>query len=142
MKLENLNVISKITKKAYNNRRDLLKKKSLGVFQKIKTVNGEKVLHFKTIATFNDRKSYDMFIKVDEKWKNAKIHCTCDAFHFQGFQYKLTQLDAAIYEEKRPDKHWRKYHKNATVCKHLFQTIKYILAHRRDFKNKLRNKNV
>ena len=142
MKLENLNVISKITKKAYNNRRDILKKKSLGVFQKIKTVNGDKVLHFKTLTTFNDKKSYDMFIKVDEKWKNAKIHCTCDAFHFQGFQYKLTQLDAAIYEEKIPDRRWRKYHKNATVCKHLFQTIKYILAHRRDFKNKLRNKNV
>ena len=47
MKLENLNIISKITKKTYNNRRDLLKKKSLGVFQKVKTVNGEKVLHFK-----------------------------------------------------------------------------------------------
>lgn len=142
MKLENLNVMSKITKKAYLNRRDLLKKKSLGVFQKVKKIEGEKVLHFKTLATFNDKKSYDMYIAVDEKWKNAKIHCTCDAFHFQGFQYKLTQLDAAIYEEKRPDKHWRKYHKSATVCKHLFQTIKYILAHRRDFKNKLRNKNV
>ena len=142
MKLENLNIISKITKRNYFDRRDLLKRKSLGVFQKVKTVNGEKVLHFKTLSTFNDKKSYDMYISVDEKWKNAKIHCTCDAFHFQGFQYKLTKLDAAIYEEKRPDRHWRKYHKNATVCKHLFQTIKYILAHRRDFKNKLRNKNV
>ncbi len=142
MKLENLNVISKITKRNYNNRRDLLRKKSLGVFQKIKKIDGEKTLHFKTLSTFDDKKSYDMYIQVDEKWKNAKIHCTCDAFHFQGFQFKVTQLGAAIYEEKRPDKHWRKYHKNATVCKHLYQTIKYILAHRRDFKNKLRNKNV
>jgi hypothetical protein len=72
MKLENLNVISKITKKAYNNRRDLLKKHSLGVFQKIKKINGISTLYFKTIRTFNDKKSYDMYFQMDEKWKNAK----------------------------------------------------------------------
>jgi hypothetical protein len=142
MKLENLNVISKITKKAYNDRRDLLRKKSLGIFHKIKNINGIPTLQFKTVRTFNHKKSYDMYFQIDKDWKNAKIHCTCDAFHFQGFQFKLTKLDSAIYEEKIPDKHWRKYHKNATVCKHLYQTIKYIIAHKRDFKHKLRNKNV
>lgn len=32
---------------------------------------------------------------------NLRLHCTCPSYLFHGYQYVLTQLDAAIFPEKR-----------------------------------------
>lgn len=53
---------------------------------------------------------------------DVKLFDNTPAFQFQGFRYRLTQLDASIYPESRPDNVWRKKHgNNGLLDKHFSQ---------------------
>ena len=60
------------------------------------------------------------------KKSDVKIWNSSPAFHFQGFNFKLSQLGASLYPTNIPDKNWRTKHKDALVDKHLYLLIKNI----------------
>lgn len=88
----------------------------------------------------NPSKTYDMYIQLENVFPNdaysdlswlevyngeevdakmmkdllevadVKIYDTTPAFQFQGFRYRLTQNDASLFPETRPDTFWRSKH--------------------------------
>jgi|HigsolmetaGSP11D_1036233.scaffolds.fasta_scaffold00013_34 hypothetical protein len=72
---------------------------------------------------------------------NVRLHCNCPAFSFWGFQYILTQLDAAIYAEGRfpiirnPDL-------KGIACKHLIRTLKVLPFHLGDMAAAIRAQRI
>jgi hypothetical protein len=59
---------------------------------------------------------------------NIRIHCGCPSFKYYGFQYILTQLDAAIVPEERYP-HIRNPHLRGVVCKHANRSLKVLPFH-------------
>jgi hypothetical protein len=53
---------------------------------------------------------------------NIRVHCGCPSFLFWGYQYVLTQMDAAMVPETRYP-HIRNPQLRGIVCKHLRRTI-------------------
>lgn len=51
------------------------------------------------------------------------LHCTCPSFLFWGYQYLLTQIDAAVVPEERPPVK-RNPQQRGIVCKHLNRTLR------------------
>tara|TARA_B100000745_G_C20145123_1_gene392655 strand:- start:465 stop:1160 length:696 start_codon:yes stop_codon:yes gene_type:complete len=54
---------------------------------------------------------------------NISVHCTCPSFLFWGYQYLLTQIDAAMVPEKRPP-NIRNPQQRGIICKHLNRTFR------------------
>ncbi len=55
---------------------------------------------------------------------DIKLSSNDASFQYQGFNYRLTQIDGAIYPENRPDKVWGPRHgNNAYLTKHLAQVV-------------------
>lgn len=68
---------------------------------------------------------------------DIKLHCTCPAFLYWGFQYMLTVLDAAIYPEQRfPDQ--RNPKERGIVCKHMARVLEVLPFHSGDIARELR----
>lgn len=59
---------------------------------------------------------------------NVKLHCSDPSFLFFGYQYILTQLDAAIYPEDRAPV-VNNPGERGTVCKHLNRVLKVLPFH-------------
>lgn len=87
------------------------------------------LLKFKSPSTYS-KDRYEIILQI-LKGSNIKVSCSCEAFNKQGFQYRLTQRNAAISPENREDLRWRKYHGKALLCKHLWILLnrqrKYIM---------------
>jgi hypothetical protein len=72
---------------------------------------------------------------------NLRVHCPCPSFKWWGYQYILTQLDAAIDPNDLPNKDTpdrmagqifpkiRNPHLKGICCKHLRRTIKVLPFH-------------
>ena len=56
---------------------------------------------------------------------DIQLHCPCPSFKFHGYQYILSQLDAAIHDETRFP-HIRNPQLKGCACKHLRRTIKVL----------------
>jgi len=55
---------------------------------------------------------------------DVRLSSNDPSFQFQGFNYRLTQIDGSIYKENRPDKFWvTKHGSNAYLTKHLAQVM-------------------
>ena len=54
---------------------------------------------------------------------DLKVHCTCPSFLFWGYQYLLTQIDAAVVPEDRPPNK-RNPQQRGIICKHLNRTFR------------------
>lgn len=68
---------------------------------------------------------------------DIKLHCTCPAFLYWGFQYMLTVLDSAIYPEERfPEK--RNPKERGIVCKHMARVLEVLPFHSGDIARELR----
>lgn len=63
---------------------------------------------------------------------NLDLHCTCPSFLFWGYQYLLTQIDAALVPETRPPVVRNPAHRGI-VCKHLHRTLKAFPFYAGDF---------
>jgi hypothetical protein len=59
---------------------------------------------------------------------NIRLHCNCPSFTFWGFNYILTQLDAAIVDQPIFPKTRNKDLKGI-ACKHLIRTLKVLPFH-------------
>lgn len=59
---------------------------------------------------------------------NLRVHCGCPSFTFWGFNYIMTQLDAAIVPETRYP-HIRNPELRGVVCKHLIRSLKVLPFH-------------
>jgi hypothetical protein len=59
---------------------------------------------------------------------NIRVHCGCPSFLYWGYQYILTQLDAAMRPEERFP-HIRNPLLRGILCKHLRRTIKTLGFH-------------
>lgn len=57
---------------------------------------------------------------------NVALHCHCPAFKYYGYQYILSQLDAAIVPEERFP-HTRNPQLKNVACKHLRKVIPAVL---------------
>lgn len=60
--------------------------------------------------------------QVKEILKNCdiQIFCDCPSFYWQGMDYNISRLDAAIYPTNISPKHWDQYHNgDQLLCKHL-----------------------
>lgn len=68
---------------------------------------------------------------------NLRLHCTCPSFSFWGFQYILTELDAAIMPEDRFP-HVRNPELKGIVCKHLLRTLKVLPFHLGDIAKEIK----
>jgi hypothetical protein len=68
---------------------------------------------------------------------NLRLHCTCPSFSYWGFQYILTQLDAAIVPEDRFP-HIRNPELKGIVCKHLNKTLKVLPFHMGDMAKEIK----
>jgi hypothetical protein len=70
------------------------------------------------------------------------LHCTCPSFLFWGYQYLLTQIDAAIVPEDRPP-NVRNPKQRGIVCKHLNRALRSFPFFTSDFARHIRqNHNV
>lgn len=54
---------------------------------------------------------------------DLELHCTCPSFLFWGYQYLLTQMDAAMVPEQRPPD-VRNPGRRGIVCKHLNRSLR------------------
>lgn len=79
-------------------------------------------------------KEWDLFIDEDtmkpiERARelfyrgNLELHCTCPSFLFHGYQYLLTQRQAALVPEARPPVKKNPANRGI-VCKHLNRSLK------------------
>jgi hypothetical protein len=59
---------------------------------------------------------------------NVRLHCHCPSYKYWGYQYILTQLDAAIRPENRYPS-IRNPQLKGVCCKHLRRTIKVLPFH-------------
>lgn len=60
----------------------------------------------------------------------AKIFCNCPSFQFQGFNFRLSQLNASIFPTDIPDSKWGTHHdSNGLVCKHIGALLEDFNAH-------------
>lgn len=58
---------------------------------------------------------------------DVRLWCDCPSFHYQGFNYKLAQLGAAIHPTSIPDEIWRGRHgSQGLVCKHWGGLLPYM----------------
>jgi hypothetical protein len=71
----------------------------------------------------NKKKTTPQEFKDVLRVMDVKLQCNCQAFHFQGFRWKLGQLKSALYPTNIPDPHWDKYHKGGLICKHLYVVL-------------------
>lgn len=60
------------------------------------------------------------------KEADVKIFCNCPAFHWQGANYKLSQVNASIYPTSIADPHWRAQHGEGMLCKHWMGIAPYV----------------
>jgi len=67
---------------------------------------------------------------------DIKLSSNDPSFQFQGINYKLTQFDASIYPENRPDKVWGKRHNDDNL---LTKHLNSILANIEFWKNPMSN---
>lgn len=72
---------------------------------------------------------------------NLELHCTCPSFLFWGYQYLLTQIDAALMPEGRPPVKKNPNHRGI-VCKHLHRTIKTFPFYASDLAKYIRQNNA
>jgi len=73
---------------------------------------------------------------------DVALHCTCPSFLFWGYQYLLTQIDAAVIPETRPP-NVRNPKQRGIVCKHLNRALRSFPFFASDFANYIRaNHNV
>jgi len=71
-----------------------------------------------------DDPNYKMYDKVRLAMTSGlRVHCTCEAFKFFGYQYIMTQLDTALAPENRPPNIRNPRHRG-TVCKHIAAVLK------------------
>lgn len=55
---------------------------------------------------------------------DVKLFDNTPAFQYQGFAYRLSTIDSAVYPESRPDTFWRKKHGNSGLLdKHFSQLL-------------------
>lgn len=106
--------ISYITLKSSSIRRKELGKTKNAIF----TGKQSNKFYFSSPHTFNKSEKYKIVIEKNQN--DIKVHCSCEAFSKQGFQYRCSQQNAAVKIEKRKDKRWGKYHGGALLCKHLY----------------------
>ena len=59
---------------------------------------------------------------------NLKVHCGCPAYLFWGYNYILTQMDAAIVPEDRPP-NIRNPMRKGIACKHIVRTLRVAPFH-------------
>lgn len=74
-----------------------------------------------------DEKEFRQILRVCD----IKLNCTCAAFHYQGFRYKLSQLKSALFPTTIADPHWDKYHKGGLICKHQAVVLNRFLTNAR-----------
>jgi len=104
----------------------------------------------------NSSKTYEIYIRIPNffKWLDtrpsdsgivtrdelkelisevdAQMFCNCPAFHWQGTNYNLSQLDASIYPTNIPlttgtkGKGWKGIQDHSLSCKHTQQLLRYI----------------
>lgn len=59
---------------------------------------------------------------------DLELHCTCPSFLFWGYQWLLTQMDAALVPEQRPPD-IRNPQRRGIVCKHLNRSLRAFPFH-------------
>lgn len=106
--------LSKITYRTTRERSRELGKTKNAIF--LKQSKGK--FYFSSPWTYNKKSKYNILIEKNNN--DIKVHCSCEAFKLQGFQYRCTKADVSIYKEGRKDKRWSRYHGNALLCKHLY----------------------
>lgn len=72
---------------------------------------------------------------------NLKVFCGCPAFQFYGYNYILTQKDAAIVPEDRPP-NIRNPHLKGIACKHLIKTLKVLPFHLGDMARNINQQRI
>ena len=61
------------------------------------------------------------------KVASIQVFCNDPSFHWQSFNWVLSQFDASIHPTDIAPKHWNKYHNdNGFVCKHLSMILNSI----------------
>ena len=60
------------------------------------------------------------------KSADVKLWSSSPSFQFQGFNYKLSRLNASLYPTGIPDRKWRQKHGGSLIDKHLYLLIKDI----------------
>ena len=68
---------------------------------------------------------------------DIRVHCGCPSFLFWGYQYILTQMDAAIWSETIYPR-IRNPQLKGIVCKHLRRTIKVLPFHLGDMAKEIK----
>ncbi|MFA5491169.1 MAG: hypothetical protein WC284_18465 [Candidimonas sp.] len=69
---------------------------------------------------------------------NVSLHCTCPSFIYWGYQWILTVLDSAIYDEpRRPIE--RNPGERGVICKHLNRVLKASPFYRGDLAREIAN---
>lgn len=68
---------------------------------------------------------------------NLKLHCPCPSYRYWGYQYILTQKDAAIIPEERYPR-IRNPQLKGVCCKHLRRTLKVLPFHLGDIATGIR----
>lgn len=68
---------------------------------------------------------------------NIRLHCTCPAFLYWGFQYMLSVLDSAIYPEQRFPAQ-RNPKERGIVCKHMARVLEVLPFHSGDIAREIR----
>jgi hypothetical protein len=109
--------LSAITYKSVKDRVSELGKIKNALFHGASKRKNSVLLKFKSPSTYR-RGGYEIILGL--YGKDVKLSCSCEAFNKQGFQYRLTQQDAALIPERIKDARWRKYHGSALLCKHLW----------------------
>lgn len=69
---------------------------------------------------------------------NVQLHCPCPSYKYWGYQYILTQKDAAILPEERYPK-IRNPELKGVACKHLRRTLKVLPFHLGTMAKELKN---
>ena len=72
---------------------------------------------------------------------NIRVHCPCPSFKFWGYQYVLTQLEAAIVPETRYP-HIRNPRLKGTCCKHLRRVLKVLPFHLGNIANAIKQQRL
>lgn len=96
--------------------------------------SSQKVVSFVTRLVEKDRVFYGVksFSKrgvthnvvIGGSKKNTKVYCSCQSFLYQGFAYRNHVNNSGYVRVSTPDRHWRRYHGGALLCKHLLFVLR------------------
>jgi len=76
------------------------------------------------LETYNGEEVDEKMMKELLDVADVKLFSNDPSFQYQGFAYRLTQLDASINKEDRPDTFWRSKHGNqGLLSKHFSQLL-------------------